>query len=411
MPGLDPLKHLYGRQLGLDKDDNLIIQGSKIGYGRDGNATSIDLSTVGSAPLASSDQLAFERLLSVNGAVFNGTTDDAPAVQAAIDTLGSDNKLHGVALPPGLTQLTIGSVNTCSYIDQISSGSNLSNSNIGIVIPSNVALDLSKNTVQVSAAGATAIGSTGAAVAIGGNSSITNSQDMHLQQYGNGLIRANGVKWALYIGNNVADHGPARIVFKRLRVKNGLNGIGVEKNTYILKHYDCYFSCTSGADYLITAASFNTGEAMAFFGCTFDSESAASDGLEIGAQSDVYLYGCSFDYLRRAIDLNGSGAIIKVNAYGCHFEFYSTNPAWSSSTGYCQVSSASGASQAINLFGGQFYQSTNGLGGTQLPYCFRPGNTGATAPYGITLDRVDRTLRSGTVINNASDTGRFVDNQ
>jgi hypothetical protein len=46
MPALDILRHVLGRQLGLDKDDNLVIQGTKIGYGRDGNANSVDLSTI-----------------------------------------------------------------------------------------------------------------------------------------------------------------------------------------------------------------------------------------------------------------------------------------------------------------------------------------------------------------------------
>lgn len=46
MSGLDILRHIFGRQLGLDKDDNLVIQGTKIGFGRDANASSVDLSTI-----------------------------------------------------------------------------------------------------------------------------------------------------------------------------------------------------------------------------------------------------------------------------------------------------------------------------------------------------------------------------
>jgi len=53
MAGLNILHSLLGRQCGLDKDDNLVIQGTKLGYGRDGAATTIDLTTLGSGGVLS----------------------------------------------------------------------------------------------------------------------------------------------------------------------------------------------------------------------------------------------------------------------------------------------------------------------------------------------------------------------
>lgn len=361
--------------------------------------------------LATADQRLFEQALSVNGALFNGTSDDAPAIQAAFNTLGADGKIHNVAFPAGGLTATISSVNSCPYADAISA----SPPNTGFQIPSNVGSDFNGTTFAVSAAGATAIGATGGAMALVGNSRLTNAYPVHMLRWERGLISGNGVGYTLIMGNNVADRGPDRVTWVNMRFTGALAGIDIGKTAYAIKFQNCNLGASPGTSTLSPLIHINStlnGEAITLVGCTLqaDTQGQTVCGIQQITQSDVFCFGCSFDFLACAVQQN-STAPLSCNLFGCHLELQQAGAAYDGrfgGLGYLQIN-GNAAPQAINMFGGTLQVDTGGTG-TNIPYLCNPATSTTGAPYGITLDRVQRTLQSGTVLNNASATGRFVDN-
>ncbi|MGI0134141.1 MAG: hypothetical protein ACREBW_04200, partial [Candidatus Micrarchaeaceae archaeon] len=217
--------------------------------------------------------------------------------------------------------------------------------------------------------------------------------------------------YGLWLDNTTADTGPDRVSMRRIRTANGVNGWYYGSHCYLIQAHDCYTSCTTGNCVYLPSTALVAGENLAFYGHTFDNEGNENTGLQLNFQADVYCYSCSFDFLARGVQVDASTSTrIQLNCYGCHFEFNKSQSNWSSSSCYLRIGSGSGAPQAINLFGGLVQQDSGGSG-TQLPYVFDAGQTGVSAPHGITLDRVQRSLQSGTALSNPSQTGRFLDNQ
>lgn len=360
---------------------------------------------------ATRDQANFEQQLSAKGAVFNGTSDDAPAIQAALNSIGADNKFHNVVLPSGGLSATIGSVNTCTYADAISG----SPPNCGIQIPSNVGVDFNFTQLTVNAAGLAAIGTAGCAIALVGNSGITNAYPIHMLKWQRGIISGGGVGFALIMGNSIADRGPDRSTWENMRFTGALAGIDIGKTTYAIKFLNCNIGASPGTaslNPLIHINSTLSGEAITLTGCTLqaDTQGQTVCGIQQITQSDVFCFGCSFDFLACAVQQN-STAPLSCNLFGCHLELQQAGLAYNGqfgSLGYLQIN-GNAAPQAINMYGGTIQVDAGGTG-TNIPYICNPATTTAGAPYGITLDRVQRTLQSGTVINNAGATGRFVDN-
>lgn len=357
------------------------------------------------------DQLAFERALSANGASFNGTSDDAPAIQAAINAIGNDAKLHFVSLPGnGLTGV-IGSVNTCSFADPVYSPQ----PNAGLILPCNVVLDLRGGSLSVNSAGASAIGANGVALQIAGSTHLSAGlQVLQLTSVrtGNGTIDGGGVGYVLWMADNTDARGPAYLSLVGLNAQNASYALKLGSNTYLNAFYDCRFA--GSVNDVQCFANTNGGECFSFYHCTFDNENSSNSGaigLNItGGFTDVFCYGCSFDFLGQAVYVNaGSGAVCSADLIGCHFEFNKAQTNWNGSSSYLQVAGVAGAQLAINLHGGTIQQDGGGSG-TQLPFICDAGTAGLSAPSGISLDRVKRTLQGGTALSNPSETSRFVDN-
>ena len=210
----DPLRpiSIISDEIGFDNQNNLLLKGKKIILDHENTRIQIN----GTAQ-STKDQSVFESYLSVNGAVFNGSTDDAPAIQASLNSLAADNKFHRVAFPGGGLTAAIGSANSYGSGDPIAG----SPPNCGIIFPSNIACDFNDITFQVNAAGLTALTTSGAAIAIAGNSNVANAFPVHMQSWTNGTILSNGVGYGLYLGNAAGDRGPDRATLRNLRIAGG----------------------------------------------------------------------------------------------------------------------------------------------------------------------------------------------
>ena len=148
--------------------------------------------------------------------------------------------------------------------------------------------------------------------------------------------------------------------------------------------------------------------------CTFYNSVASVSGAAAGIQVNVggfefHCFGCSFDYIPRAVYINGSNAnfATKVLMYGCHLESTVSAAYYSAGQYYVQIPNTGTTSQVV-MFGGTVSFPTAGSG-TALAGVFSTGVTGAAAPYGIVLNYIT-TFLNGVTLNNAAQTGRFLNN-
>ena len=354
------------------------------------------------------DQLVFERALSSNGATFNGTADDAPALQASLNSLGADNKLHKVSLESGALQGVIGSVNTCPYASSVGA------TNCGLQIPANVALDFNLATLTVSAVGGVAIGSNGAAVAIVGNSGLSNSFSLVPITYKDGfIVGVSSISYALLLRNTAADTGPARTTFNRMTITGSYNGVWSESNSYLVTFNRCRLKSNGGNSFHMAGSGTNGGENINFFATTFDSQSTAgSAGIRIntppGGFTSISCHACSFDFNTQAVRIDsGSTGTTAIGLHGCHLECRKLQAGFPGTLGaYVKISDTATLSNIL-MVGGDILVDNSGSGNT-LAYMFDSGNTASAAPYGISLYGVSRTLNGVSLYNPAS-TGFFSD--
>ena len=347
------------------------------------------------ASLSTSDQRTFETYLSQYGATFNGSSDDAPAIQSAVNALAADNKDHNITFPSGNLTAAIKSNTATIYGLNTGAGTDAA----GIAVPSNVSIDFNQCTL----AGA---GLSGAVIAFTGNSAFANSYGRNRINYRNGIFTATaGCNSLVVIRNSAGDAGPAREVFSNMFFTAGTSQhlVLVGENTYVCTFRECDFRGGALDQFARVGSLTNEGELYRFVSSSFfNCQTASAIALKLDNMDTVFA-GCSFDYNAQHFQMNAAVATL----LGCHVEFNKIAAYYPASNGY-QVQFTSGFSSSWMMYGGKI--QVGGGSGNTLAGIFDPSTKGDAAPFGIVLNQVQRNL-NGLTLNNASGTTRFTDNQ
>lgn len=349
-------------------------------------------------------QREFERLLSIGGAVFNGTSDDGPGIQYALDNISADGKFKRIGFPDSGLESAINSANGSMNAAGIFGG---------IVIPTTVSMDFNGATIKSTGINGSTflIGVKGKAGSIdpprGNLKTVIKNADLIAEN-----VSIGGV---LYMDGQADTSAAALLTYKNLNMRGsssqgGLVGYG--GNGYLNRFYDCGFSTVSPGAAAFQGPMFgsNAGECFNFTSCVFyNCVAGAGPVIYLNTSSsgiDYNFFGCSFDYnnLRQLVGFAAQFTTMRVSLYGCHIE----DAQKSSSPHPMFVIPAGSPNAAINMFGGEIDLFSVGTG-TSPSYLMDAGATGASAPNGITLDRVARRIAS-IPLANAAATGRFVDN-
>lgn len=344
---------------------------------------------------SSADQIAFELYLSVNGATFNGSSDDAAAIQSAINALAADNKDHNVTFPAGGLTAAIKSNTATIYGLNTGSGTDAA----GIAIPSNVSVDFNQCTLSGS-------GLSGSVVAFVGNTNFANSYGRCRINYKNLILTAaSGCNSLAVIRNSAGDTGPAREIFSNIFLTAGSaqHLVLTGENTYICTFRECDFRGGAQDQFARIGSLTNQGELYRFASCSFFNCQAANAIAVKLDNMDAEFSGCSFDYNAQHFQLNSAIATL----LGCHIEQNANAAYYPASNGY-QVVLTSGFSSSLMMYGGKIL--VGGGSGNALAGIFNTNTKGDAAPFGIVLNQVQRTLNA-IPLNNAAATTRFTDNQ
>lgn len=345
--------------------------------------------------LSGADQRNFESYLNINGATFNGTSDDAPAIQAAINSIAADNKDHFLTFPSGGLTAAIKSNTSTIYGLNTGSGTDAA----GIAVPSNVSINFNGATLAGS-------GLSGSVIAFTGNAAFANSYGRDRIRYSQGTITAtSGCNALVTIRNSAADTGPAREIFTNMFFTAGTaqHLVLVGENTYICNFRECDFRGGAQDQFARIGSLTNQGELYRFTNSTFfNCQTANSIAIKLD-NMDTIFSGCSFDFNAQHFQLNSAIATL----VGCHIEQNALATYYPASNGY-QVVLTPGFSSSLMMYGGKI--QVGGGSGNTLAGIFNTNTKGDGAPFGIVLNQVQRVLNS-IPLNNAAETTRFTDNQ
>lgn len=339
-------------------------------------------------------QADFEYQLSIKGAVFDGTTDDAPAIQAALDAIAADGKFHQVRMPDVALQASLGS---------LAGGSHNSITSC-LALPVNVAVDFRGMSLLRN----NAVAAGHSVLRTKSGLAVTPSYGQNRAVYERfAIVGRQDDDYAIHLGAPT-DNGAPRVCFRDAYVFNTFHGIQLGSNSYLQKFQNVEFNGLGGNAFGDWSATVNSGENVTFYGCAFYNGNQHAINV---ARSFLNFFGCSFDYNIGVVDMQpAAGAWVSANFIGCHFEQNDQDARYSavSANNVAFRIGANGTKAKIVVTGGELVVVAGT--GNQLGFVFDPGNTGvgAGSQYGISVKGLWRDLGGRTVvINRAAATGGY----
>lgn len=354
------------------------------------------------------DQREFERLLSVNGAVFNGTTDDAPALQAAFDSFGTNRRVS----------LRLPVTGAISRWHQACGTTAFSGDDAALSVHTNISVDWQGLTVhghELAASDMYLLAIRGAPTPAGGYTKRQFAN--HATSYRNLILyNGSGNRGAINVSGATGAESAAYVTFDNMNFTGGSNSYGMvtyDNNCWATKFNDCGFYVTNGADAFngpCTANSSNTGATMQFNGCTFQADHGGpTSGAFLCSNTssgsfDYVLNACAFEWQvqRRIMRWSGFYGGACVSMFGSYIEGHARN-----ATPTPMIVLPDGnVNSSFRMFGGGITIFDAGTG-TAPAHLFDPGNV--SSPNGIILSRPQIKIDNSTVpLNKTSATGRFV---
>lgn len=257
------------------------------------------------------------KVFAADYATFDGTTNDAAGIQAALDAIVATGKRGTLVLPAGKTA-------------KVNSGLTI-NSSYVFIEGNGATLDFSSQT-------------TGTAM------TWTASVDPPYEQAANAMSRltlkgndrAGSVIGLKFDGPTTGNVGVSHMSFDRLSIHAFATGISLEDRSYTLNFYGCdIYDCFRGVNQVVGGTDY--GERYNFGGCVFFNCNIGCD-LYSG---DYNFVGCSLDYSHQLFNINGG----KVTCTGCHFE---NQDDWSDAVACFSVTGGSGS---LKVYGGYMFLS------------------------------------------------------
>lgn len=422
---------LYSAGLAFDASARTLANSASVGAT---NAVTVATTAQTTANAATTndqaDQRLFESYLFNGPFVFHqdGSNDDAPALNYAINQIGSDGKFHSVRLPSGMKTILLNSNNSTF------ASSTLCTHGAMIQIPFNVGLDLNHCTLNA-----------GNNTSVFGGSLCSAMILMFPNPASNGVINDYGGSYgycqvvnlengrlssttnfsggfgtaALVIDNpnaGSATGGGSRFTIQNMFFDQcGHNMVALGNSTYLGRFLNCEFFgwfkgvTLAGAGYAIynPTGTSNVDEHTRITDCEF-----YNGGVCLGsAAEELTLHGDSFDYNRMAIQLLGGAVGFPHAITGTcnHIELGLQNTHYDATAYYVDMG-AQGAWN-VNLFGGMVYVNPAAPWntGNTITAIFNSGTAGVAAPFGMALLWINRTLNGATYYNAGATTHLVVD--
>jgi len=342
----------------------------------------------------------FEKLLERYGAVFNGVSDDTPAVQDAINVIAFDGNQQRVRFPEELTIRIV----TPAGDETLTDGKSF----VGLTVPGNLSVDFNGCTLDASAS---AFGSGDTVLAITKSVGAADPYRKNLTVIERGRIIGNSNLDDLVFLGDTDGTGVPHSTFRNMVFSTAANIVTGADNFYNVTFDKCQFTGWSASGYAVTTfgGSTNWGENNRFRDCTFFNAAGGvlrARGAGAGTYVGYMFHGCSMDYVRQFVTCDAAGPTI-VQLFGCHLECNETDAKYAAANHYMLNIADAATESQIAMFGGSIVIINGGTGNTMANF-LSAGDTAAAAPYGITLDRVYRQLSGVTM--NATKTGRYEDN-